>query len=84
MSLCRSRAGRFTSYDQNGFIVSHSNKKMLGKQFIDVDYMQNVYGMDNSNIIQKLEKVMCFPLIWIGKPAGPLWKKVLPGLFWGH
>ena len=50
------QGGQVYLYDQNGFIVSHSNKKMLGKQFIDVDYMQNVYGMDNSNIIQKLGK----------------------------
>lgn len=48
------QGGEVYIYDQNGFIVSHSNKKMLGKQFIDVDYMQNVYGTDRSNIIQKL------------------------------
>ncbi len=48
------QGGEVYIYDQNGFIVSHSNKKMLGKQFIDVDYMQNEYGTNRSNIIKKL------------------------------
>lgn len=50
------QGGQVYIYDQNGFIVSHSNKKMLGKQFINVDYMQNTYGTDSSNIIEKLGK----------------------------
>ena len=50
------QGGQVYLYDQNGFIVSHSNKKMLGKQFIDVNYMQKTYGTENSNIIQKLGK----------------------------
>lgn len=40
-------------YDQNGFIVSHPNKKMLGKQFIDVDYMQAAYGLNSCDIVRK-------------------------------
>lgn len=48
------QGGEVYIYDQDGFIVSHSNKKMLGKQFIDVEYMKNVYGTNNSNIIKKL------------------------------
>ena len=52
----REQGGEIYIYDQDGFIVSHSNKKMLGKQFIDTDYMRKVYGADNSNIIKKLGK----------------------------
>lgn len=48
------QGGEVYIYDQNGFIVSHSNKKMLGKQFIDVDYMEKTYGTDRSNLIRKL------------------------------
>ena len=48
------QGGEIYIYDQNGFIVSHSNKKMLGKQFIDVEYMEETYGTNQSNIIQKL------------------------------
>ena len=48
------QGGEIYIYDQKGFIVSHSNKKMLGKQFIDVDYMRNIYGTDQSNMIKKL------------------------------
>lgn len=50
------QGGEVYIYDQSGFIVSHSNKKMLGKQFIDVDYMRRVYGTNHSNIIEKLGK----------------------------
>ncbi len=53
-SSTQEQGGEVYIYDQGGYIVSHSNKKMLGKQFIDVNYMQNVYGMNCSNIIQKL------------------------------
>lgn len=55
-SSTQEQGGEVYIYDQNGFIVSHSNKKMLGKQFIDVDYMKDVYGTNSSNIIRKLEK----------------------------
>ncbi len=48
------QGGEVYIYDHNGFIVSHSNKKMLGKQFIDVNYMQDVYGTDQANLIRKL------------------------------
>ena len=48
------QGGEIYIYDENGFIVSHSNKKMLGKQFIDVDYMRENYGTNQSSIIQKL------------------------------
>ncbi|EET59569.1 ATPase/histidine kinase/DNA gyrase B/HSP90 domain protein [Marvinbryantia formatexigens DSM 14469] len=48
------QGGEIYIYDQAGFIVSHSNKKMLGKQFINVDYMRDVYGTDRSNIIEKM------------------------------
>lgn len=48
------QGGEIYIYDQNGYIVSHSNKKMLGKQFIDVEYMEDAYGTNQSNIIQKL------------------------------
>lgn len=41
-------------YDQDGFIVSHSNKRMLGKQFIDVAYMRERYGVNNYDIVTKL------------------------------
>lgn len=41
-------------YDQDGFIVSHSNKRMLGKQFIDVAYMRERYGVDSCDIVTKL------------------------------
>lgn len=53
-SSTQEQGGEVYIYDQSGFIVSHSNKKMLGKQFIDVDYMRRVYGMNHSNIIEKL------------------------------
>lgn len=48
------QGGEVYLYDQNGFIVSHSNKKMLGKQFIDVNYMKETYGTNRSNMITKL------------------------------
>lgn len=41
-------------FDKDGFIVSHSDKKMLGKQFIAVENMQELYGTDKFNIIKKL------------------------------
>lgn len=50
----RTQDSQIYIYDQNGFIVSHSNKKMLGKQFIDVDYMNQVYGIDHWNQIEKM------------------------------
>ncbi len=53
-SSTQEQGGQVYIYDQKGFIVSHSNKKMLGKQFIDVDYMEKAYGTDGSNIIKKL------------------------------
>lgn len=51
--------GQIYIYDADGFIVSHSNKKMLGKQFIDVAYMQQAYGVNGAHLIEKLgESVM--------------------------
>lgn len=50
------QGGEIYIYDQNGMIVSHSNKKMLGKQFIDVNNMQRLYGLNTSATIQKLDK----------------------------
>ena len=41
-------------YDQNGLIVSHSNKKMLGKQFVDPASMAALYGTNCSAMIKKL------------------------------
>ncbi len=55
-SSTEEQGGEIYIYDQNGYIVSHSNKKMLGKQFIDVNYMEDAYGTNQSNIIQKLGK----------------------------
>lgn len=40
-------------YDQDGLVVSHSNKKMLGKQFFDVDYMRQTYGVDSYDIVSR-------------------------------
>ena len=45
--------GEIYIYDQDGFIVSHPNKKMLGKQFIDVGYMERAYGRNSSAIVTK-------------------------------
>lgn len=41
-------------YDQDGRIVSHSNKKMLGKQFVDPAQMVELYGTNQSSMIEKL------------------------------
>lgn len=41
-------------YDQDGRIVSHSNKKMLGKQFVDPQRMEELYGSNQSTMIEKL------------------------------
>ena len=41
-------------YDENGLIVSHSNKKMLGKQFVDPETMAELYGTNRSTMIKKL------------------------------
>lgn len=46
--------GEIYIYDQDGFIVSHSNKKMLGKQFVNVDNMRSMYGENRYSVIQKL------------------------------
>ncbi len=43
-------------FDKNGFIVSHTNKKMLGKQFIDANNMKQLYGLDNYSMVKKLGK----------------------------
>jgi len=43
-------------YDQDGRIVSHSNKKMLGKQFIDTKQMAQLYGTNQFSMIKKLGK----------------------------
>ena len=49
----QSQGSEIYIYDQDGFIVSHSNKKMLGKQFIDVDYMRDVYGINSYDTVTK-------------------------------
>lgn len=41
-------------YDQDGRIVSHSNKKMLGKQFVDAEQMVQLYGTNQFSMIEKL------------------------------
>ncbi|MEG0763741.1 MAG: sensor histidine kinase [Oscillospiraceae bacterium] len=41
-------------FDKDGFIISHSNKQMLGKQFIDVENMQHLYGTDSYSKTKKL------------------------------
>lgn len=48
------QGGEIYIYDQNGFIVSHPNKKMLGKQFIDVDNMRALYGENSYSVVRKL------------------------------
>ena len=47
-------------YDKDGFIVSHPDKKMLGKQFINVANMQALYGVNSFSIIKKLGKDYLF------------------------
>ena len=41
-------------YDQEGRIVSHRDKKMLGKQFVDVARMAELYGTDQFSLVKKL------------------------------
>lgn len=41
-------------FDKDGYIISHSDKKMQGKQFINVENMQKLYGIDNYSKVQKL------------------------------
>lgn len=41
-------------YDEDGRIISHSNKKMLGKQFVDPARMVELYGTNQSSMIEKL------------------------------
>ena len=41
-------------YDQEGRIVSHRDKKMLGKQFVDVTHMNELYGADQFTLVKKL------------------------------
>lgn len=45
--------GAIYFYDENGYIVSHTEKNMLGKQFINVDNIRSLYGINSSSIIQK-------------------------------
>lgn len=40
-------------YDQDGLVVSHSDKKMLGKQFFDVEYMRSTYGINSYDIVAR-------------------------------
>lgn len=49
-----SEGGEIYIYDQEGFIVSHSNKKMLGKQFVNVENMRSMYGVNSYSVVQKL------------------------------
>lgn len=44
----------FYIYDQDGRIVSHSNKKTLGKQFVDAQRMEALYGTNQFSMIKKL------------------------------
>ena len=46
--------GNIYIYDEDGFIVSHSNKKIVGKQFVDPQNMEQLYGINNSTLIRKL------------------------------
>lgn len=41
-------------YDSEGFIVSHNDRKMLGKQFVDPESMAELYGINCATMIQKL------------------------------
>lgn len=41
-------------YDENGYIVSHPDKNMVGKQFVDTLRMEELYGHNNYSIIRKL------------------------------
>lgn len=41
-------------YDKNGYIVSHRDKHMLGKQFIDTAKMTELYGTNSFSMIRKL------------------------------
>ena len=50
-------------YDQDGLVVSHSNKKMLGKQFFDVDYMRQTYGVDIYDIVSRQGIAAADPLL---------------------
>ena len=43
-------------YDQQGFIVSHPNKKLLGKQFVDPQAMAELYGANCATMIRKQGK----------------------------
>lgn len=49
-----SEGGEIYIYDQEGRIVSHRNKKMLGKQFVDVARMNELYGADQFSLVKKL------------------------------
>ena len=41
-------------YDENGYIVSHSDKNMVGKQFVDAGRMEELYGLNSYSMITKL------------------------------
>lgn len=43
-------------YDQQGYIVSHPNKKLLGKQFVDPQAMATLYGANSASVIRKQGK----------------------------
>lgn len=43
-------------YDQQGYIVSHPNKKLLGKQFVDPQAMAELYGTNCATMIRKQGK----------------------------
>ena len=43
-------------YDQQGYIVSHPNKKLLGKQFVDPQAMAELYGTNCATMIRKQRK----------------------------
>lgn len=52
--------GAIYLYDENGYIVSHPEKNMLGKQFINVENIQKLYGSNSSTIIHKQGKDYLF------------------------
>lgn len=46
--------GNIYIYDEDGFIVSHSDKKLVGKQFVSPQNMESLYGINSSSLIRKL------------------------------
>ncbi|MEG0911190.1 MAG: sensor histidine kinase [Ruthenibacterium sp.] len=45
--------GNIYIFDKDGFIVSHTDKKMLGKQFASAENMQRLYGKDAYAVTKK-------------------------------